>query len=198
MASYAAALQGVPLKELLVRTLKDLLAARAQQATQEFLPWLEAKSPLLRRGIGSAMGMIREPFTAGMGLWLERLDDECCRVRLPSHLRNRDQNWNVHSAAMGILVETAAREYWQRHFVATGTTMSLQSSSLRFFKSSRSDLRAIYTCHAQEREAGLYLLRSSGLLELETPVRVYDSHEQMIAEAQLVWDVRQVQQLPGG
>lgn len=165
---------------------------------QELASLIEEKSPGLGKGILSAASNILEPFAAGMGLHVAKLEEGLVEVVLPDWWRNRDAGGDVHRGAVTVLGEFAARIFWERHLDLRHANMQVKQIQVKYFKKAQSDLRAVFQISEAERESLLFQLRSRGEVEAESDVKIFDRKEQLVAQVQVDWQFYKAKELSAG
>jgi hypothetical protein len=151
---------------------------------------LEETSPALSRAFLGAASSLAAPFTAGMGMRVDRLDDTGRSATLPDWWRNRDETGRPHPAAVAALVELASRSYWARHLDPASATAQMKRLECRWSKPGRGALRADLSRTDEEREEILLQLRAEGQAVATCALQIYDRAGHLVGEAEADWELR--------
>lgn len=142
-----------------------------------------------RRFLDVASNVV-EPFLAGMGLRVERLEEERIEVSMPGWWRNQGDRGSIHSAALVALAEFTARLFWEHHLDLSRSDMQLERTETRFLAQAKGVTKAILRLPVAEREAAFYKLRSEGETEVTVSVAIYDDQGRLVVESELAWRLR--------
>ena len=160
----------------------------AQRFQKSIAHLLEERSPAASRAFLTAASSLATPFTIGMGLTIERLNDLGCVARLPDWWRNRDQDGTAHPAAVAALAQMATRSYWDRHLDPAVASARLARLDCRFLRAAAGPLRAECTLAEDAREEILFRLRGQGRVEAACVAHVFDSSGHRVAEVDVEWE----------
>jgi hypothetical protein len=149
--------------------------------------FIEQRSPWLNRQLLSAASNISEPFLVGMGLKVEKLNEESIEVTLPAVWKNRAQNSRVHVAALITLGEFASRLFWEHHLDLRSTELEAEKIEFISHRSPSGDLRGVFRISEGERESVLRHLREHGTSEVGSSVSIYDASERLVCEIDVAW-----------
>lgn len=152
--------------------------------------FLDEKSPWLSRQFLGVASNLTEPFTAGMGLKIEKLSEDVAEVVLPGWWRNQAQGGALHVSALTTLGEYTSRVFWDHHLDVRYSELQMTQIQLRLLSRATGDVRAAYHLTVSEREAILHRLRSSEQVELMTPVSIYEKTGRLVAEVEVQWLMR--------
>jgi acyl-coenzyme A thioesterase PaaI-like protein len=157
------------------------------QNPRELGVFLESKSPWLSRKFLGAASNIAEPFLAGTGLSVERLEDELVEVRLPGWWRNQGEAGTIHSAAIVALGELASRLYWEHHLDLRQSEITVRRVEVRVMGRIKGDVRGIYRMPTKDREAIMHQLRADNSAHVDAEVSIFDQQERMAAQVEIEW-----------
>ena len=158
---------------------------------------VEDHSPWLSRHIMGLAANLTEPFTAGMGISVNRFTGELIEVGMPSSWRNRGASGRVHSGALSVLGEATVKMYWDFHLDFKTVTFFERRVVVNILLRSETDLRAVFRFSEVDREALLYRLRVDKRVLLETQTQIFDALDRLVAEVDIEWDLRQRPELSG-
>jgi hypothetical protein len=153
-----------------------LISARIEERS----PWLS------RRFLGVASNVI-EPFLVGMGLRVERLEEELVEVFLPGWWRNQGEAGAIHTGALAALGEFTSRLFWEHHLDLRRSEASVTSLQVRPLMRAKGDLRALVRYEISEREAALHRLRRDKVAVVESQAAIYDSQGRLVAQVETEW-----------
>lgn len=159
----------------------------ALQNPRELAVLLESRSPWLGRKFLGAASNLLEPFLAGTGLAVERLEEALAEARLPGWWRNQGESGAVHTAAIAALGEFTSRIYWEHHLDLRRSEISVRRVEVRVLQRAVGDLTGIYRVPVQEREAILLQLRREREVSLGAEVAVYDRQGRLVSQVELEW-----------
>lgn len=134
--------------------------------------------------LGYALNLIR-PFAAGMGLRVSRLSDFQVEVVIPSRLRNRNENQQIHEGAVLAAALEGARLLWERHAPLGEFEMHSRKIQMDFFKKDSEDLRLRLELSETLRESILAELRTRRESASDMTAQIYDKNDQLVAEVQM-------------
>jgi acyl-coenzyme A thioesterase PaaI-like protein len=155
------------------------------QNPRELAVLLESRSPWLSRKLLGAASNILEPFLAGTGLAVERMDEALVEARLPGWWRNQGESGVIHTAAIAALGEFTSR-------------ISLHRVEARVLQRALGDLTGIYRMPVQEREAILLQLRRERVARVGAEVSVYDRQGRLVSQVELDWHLERNPALASG
>lgn len=158
---------------------------------EEYNPWLS------RRLLGAASNLA-DPYVAGMGLAIERLEEDGIAVTMPHRWRNRGEGGVVHVGALTTLAEFTSRLYWERNLNLGRHEMQVVNLAAKFLAEVESDTRATMDFAETEREAALFRFRSEGETLVPCLVKIFESQGRLIAEVTVEWRLTRPMALPSG
>jgi len=168
-----------------------------EQTTRLLGQWLEEVSPWLSRQALGAASNLSEPFVAGMGLSVERLDDDGITCVLPNRWRNQGLQGEIHHGAIAALAEACFRIFWNRHLGGSAAPVDIRCIQSRFHSKSRGELRATLKTSESEVEALLFRLRSEGQVEWTSLIQIFDEEARLAAEVSVEAKVERRAELSG-
>jgi hypothetical protein len=168
------------------------------QNPRELAVLLESRSPWLSRKLLGAASNILEPFLAGTGLAVERMDEALVEARLPGWWRNQGESGVIHTAAIAALGEFTSRIYWEHHLDLRRSEISLHRVEARVLQRALGDLTGIYRMPVQEREAILLQLRRERVARVGAEVSVYDRQGRLVSQVELDWHLERNPALASG
>ncbi len=161
---------------------QDLRKKVWQQWSEEWFPKLtESQSEIQKKVINYANDFLGGQWM-GMGMEIEKLDDEEVGLRLPYRLRNKDIQGGVHTAALYTLAEYTNRLYWHRHIDSKNTKFRVKQVEAEFFERAFSEVYSRLRLDASEREARLFRLRKEKKIDTEIYIDLYDSYQKRVAQ----------------
>jgi acyl-coenzyme A thioesterase PaaI-like protein len=163
---------------------------------------LEEKSPWLgeqvRKELLSAASNFSDPFLVGMGLQIEKMNEDGLEVRLPQRWKNSAGGGFVHIGALCAAAEFTSRVYWERHLNPAGCESRVVNLQCHFLRAAQNSIKIIYHIGDAEREALLFRVRNEESVSFESLVVIYDDEEQLICEATIDWNFRRKNILGSG
>lgn len=153
---------------------------------------IEARSPWLSRRIMSAASNFSEPFTAGMGLSVVKMEEDIIEVAMPGGWRNRGEGGLIHTGALAALGESTVRSFWDFHLDLRSLEIEARQVRVRILSTPEGDLRGVFRLPEGEREAILHRLRAEQKAQLETQTMIYGAHGRLIAEVEIDWRIRRL------
>ncbi len=154
---------------------------------QKVAALIEEKSPRLSRELLSVASNITDPFVVGMGLQISKLEEDLVEVTLPQRWKNLTDSGDFHTGALCTLAEFTSKVYWDRHLSALATRRRVRRLEAQILQSPRGSLVARYSLSSSEREAFLFKLRTEQEPMIDALVKIYDSHDKLIAEVSIDW-----------
>jgi hypothetical protein len=150
---------------------------------------IDEKSPWLsRRFLGAASNLL-EPFLLGMGLRVERLEDEMSEVSMPGYLRNQGDGGGIHPAALCALGEFTTRLFWEHHLDLRHSEMVLEQIDSRMLAQARGDMRALFRTTTASREEVLHRLRLNSAVQVQSLATIYDVNGRLVSEIEVSWKI---------
>lgn len=159
---------------------------------------IEERSPWLNRRFLGAASNVAEPFTAGMGLKVVLLSEDCVEVAMPGWWRNQGEGGLVHPGALCVLGEFTSRLFWEHHLDLRHSELRSTRIQTRVLTRIQGDMRAVFRFAVSEREATLHRLRSEGRVEVESSVAVYNGDGRLVAQVEVEWDLARQRMLGAG
>lgn len=154
---------------------------------RQFGTWLEEHNPWLSRQVLSAASNLADPYLVGMGLTIERLDENGVDVRMPDRWRNRGEGGAAHVGALTTLAEFASRVYWERNLNLNRHDMHVVQLTAQFLAPADGDIRAVMGFSEGEREAALFRFRAEGEVVVPAEVKIFESQGRLIADIVVEW-----------
>ncbi len=148
---------------------------------------LEEYNPWLSRRLLGVVSNLADPYIAGMGLGIERLDENGVSVKMPLRWRNRGEGGVAHVGALTTLAEFASRVYWERNLNVSRHEMRVAQLSARFLGEAEGDTRAMMNFSEAEREAALFRFRAEGEAVVPCCVQVFENAGRLVAEVTVEW-----------
>lgn len=146
---------------------------------------LEEVSPKASHAaLSYALDMVR-PFSAGMGLRISRLSDTQVEMVIPARTRNLSEVKQMHEGAITTAAIEAAKLLWMRHAPIGTFEVTVSRVEADFFKSQTEDCRVRMELPETTREMVLAALREHREAKAEAELKVFDDHDQAVAELQL-------------
>lgn len=177
-----------------LKSLAQALGASLQTQFQDLInnpqkvaALLEEKSPRLSRELLSVASNITDPFLAGMGLQISKLEEDLVEVTMPQRWKNQADGGEFHTGALCTLAEFTSKVYWDRHSSALGARRKIRRLECQILNPSRGALSARYSLSSAEREAFLFKLRTEKEPTIDSLVKIYDSQEKLVAEVSIDW-----------
>lgn len=159
---------------------------------------LEEYNPWLSRRLLSAASNLADPYVAGMGLTIERLDENGVSVTMPHRWRNRGEGGAVHVGALTTLAEFTSRVYWERNLNLSRHEMRVVQLAAKFLGVTEHDTRATMNFSESEREAALFRFRADGEAIVPCLVQVFESAGRLIAEVTIEWRLNRLLAIGAG
>ncbi|MBV2168291.1 MAG: YiiD C-terminal domain-containing protein [Bdellovibrio sp.] len=146
---------------------------------------LEEVSPKASHAaLSYALDMVR-PFSAGMGLRISRLSDTQVEMVIPARTRNLSEVKQMHEGAITTAAIEAAKLLWMRHAPIGTFEVTVSRVEADFFKNQTEDCRVRMELPETTREMVLAALREHREAKAEAELKVFDDHDQAVAELQL-------------
>ncbi|MGZ3770905.1 MAG: PaaI family thioesterase [Bdellovibrio sp.] len=146
---------------------------------------LEEVSPKASHAaLSYALDMVR-PFSAGMGLRISRLSDTQVEMVIPARTRNMNEEKFIHEGAIVTAAIEAAKLLWMRHAPMGKFEVIVAKSEVEFFRSHNEDCRIRMELSESNRESVLAEIRDRRESQAEVELKVFDSHDQTVAEIKL-------------
>lgn len=146
---------------------------------------LEDVSPKVSHAaLSYALDIVR-PFSAGMGLRVSRLSDTQVEMVIPARTRNMDENNGLHEGALTTAAIEAAKLLWSRHAPMGHFEVHVTGIESSFYKIQSEEARARLELAESTRELVLSALRAHREAKAEAEVKVFDEHEQAVADLHL-------------
>ncbi|XGC80574.1 PaaI family thioesterase [Bdellovibrio bacteriovorus] len=143
-----------------------------------------------------ALDIVR-PFSAGMGLRISRLSDTQVEMVIPARTRNMSEENSLHEGALMTAAIEAAKLLWMRHAPIGGFHITVTHTEANFFKTCSEECRLRLELSEQSREIILTQVRDNREAKAEAEVKVFDEHEQAIAEIRLNLNFKHMPALGG-
>ncbi|MCM2280483.1 MAG: DUF4442 domain-containing protein [Bdellovibrionaceae bacterium] len=152
--------------------------------------WLEEHHPWLSRRVLSAASNLADPYVAGMGLSVQRLDENGVEVFMPHRWRNQGEGGVVHVGALVTLAEFVSRVYWERNLNLMRHEIQAVQVTSKFHITTELDTRGVMNFSEGEREAVLFRFRSEGEAIVPSQVKVFESTGRLVAEIVVEWRLK--------
>lgn len=133
------------------------------------------------------------PFVFGLGLRISHLTDEKIEIVIPDRIKNKNDQGNIHEAAMLASAVEAFHVLWQRHAPLGSFSIASKSSQIEIVKPTSSSIRLRMEITEKDREEILFQLRNQGKSLQTVQVHFFDDADQVVAEISLVSDLRWTQ-----
>lgn len=158
---------------------------------------LEEVSPKVSHAaLSYALDIVR-PFSAGMGLRVSRLSDTQVEMILPSRTRNFNELNGMHEGALTTAAIEAAKLLWSRHAPLGDFEVRLSRIESSFYKNQTDECRLRLELSESTREMVLSALRAHREAKAEAEVKVFDDHDQAVADLHLHLNFKLVPAIAG-
>lgn len=146
---------------------------------------LEEVSPKVSHAaLSYALDIVR-PFSAGMGLRVSRLSDTQVEMVIPTRTRNMDENNSMHEGALTTAAIEATKLLWTRHAPMGTFEIRVSRVESSFYKTQSDDARVRLELSESTREMVLSALRTHREATAEAEVKIFDEHDQAVADIHL-------------
>lgn len=146
---------------------------------------LEEVSPKVSHAaLSYALDIVR-PFSAGMGLRVSRLSDTQVEMVIPSRTRNLNETNGMHEGALVTAAIEATKLLWSRHAPMGDFEVHVSRMESSFFKHQTEDARVRLELSESTREMVLSALRAHREAQAEAEVKIFDDHDQAVADIHL-------------
>lgn len=158
---------------------------------------LEEVSPKASHAaLSYALDIVR-PFSAGMGLRVSRLSDTQVEMVIPSRTRNLSETKHLHDGALTTAAVEAAKLLWMRHAPMGNFEVHVTRMECEIFKPTSDECRVRMELPETHREVVLAGLRDHRESSSEAELKVFDSHDQAVAQFRLNLNFKHTPALPG-
>jgi hypothetical protein len=120
-----------------------------------------------------------------MGLRISRLSDTQIEMIIPARTRNLNEQKQMHEGALTTAAIEAAKILWMRHAPMGHFEVNVSKVDSHFFKIQTEDCRVRMELSETTREVVLSELREQRETKSETELKIFDEHDQAIAELRL-------------
>lgn len=185
--------KGIELEQNLrqqLQTAKDGLKAQLEDrgirlSAADLAALLEDVSPKVSHAaLSYALDIVR-PFSAGMGLRVSRLSDTQVEMVVPARTRNMDETNHLHEGALTTAAIESAKLLWSRHAPMGTFEVHVTRIESSFYKIHSEEVRARLELAESTRELVLSTLRNQREAQAEAEVKVFDEHDQAVADLHL-------------
>lgn len=156
---------------------------------------IEQWSPLLAKKIWSLTPFITAPFILALGLKIENLTDNTVEIRIPFAPQNKNEEGNLHPAALITASQFASQVLWRRHVTNKLETMTLIGLNSDFHKVGRTRAFIRAALDETEREEILRKMKSGESPSHEMVVVIVDDKNQSLGQINCTWEFKQLRPL---
>ncbi|MFN8390818.1 MAG: DUF4442 domain-containing protein [Bdellovibrionota bacterium] len=168
-------------RQLVVLSAKLIRSAATSPLKLSLLNWL------LQRVI---------PFNAGHGISLASISDNQVEVNLPVRRANKNHLGGIHACAIAAAGEFSSGVLLLRGIDLSRYRLIMKDLHVSYLKQGRSRLRAVCELPQELSLSSLDQRLASGeVCEVTLRPKVYDSGQQLIAELQVVWQLKSFAQV---